>query len=91
MSKQPKVIVLRTAGTNCDSETAFAFAHFGAQVDSVHIDALYRHETISGSITSSPYREDSPTATISSRDAFWRMNCAITWARTSVNLSPPGN
>ncbi|MCB9720537.1 MAG: phosphoribosylformylglycinamidine synthase I [Candidatus Omnitrophica bacterium] len=45
MSKQPKVIVLRTAGTNCDSETAFAFAHFGAQVDSVHIDALYRHET----------------------------------------------
>lgn len=44
MSQQPKVIVLRTAGTNCDSETAFAFAHFGAQADLVHIDALYRHE-----------------------------------------------
>lgn len=44
MSRQPKVIVLRTAGTNCDAETAFAFEHFGAAADLVHIDALYRHQ-----------------------------------------------
>ena len=38
MSKKVKVLVLRTAGTNCDAETAFAFKHFGAQVDLVHVD-----------------------------------------------------
>ncbi|MGE0268819.1 MAG: phosphoribosylformylglycinamidine synthase I [Candidatus Omnitrophota bacterium] len=42
MSKQPKVIVLRTAGTNCDQETAFAFSHFGARTDLVHIEQLYK-------------------------------------------------
>ncbi|MCD4781076.1 MAG: phosphoribosylformylglycinamidine synthase I [Candidatus Omnitrophica bacterium] len=44
MNKTVKVIVLRTAGTNCDQETAFAFSHFGAQVDLVHINALLRKE-----------------------------------------------
>lgn len=42
MTKQPKVIVLRTAGTNCDQETAFAFSHFGALTDLVHIEQLYK-------------------------------------------------
>ena len=37
----PRVIVLRTAGTNCDEETAFAFRSFGAQVDLVHINRLF--------------------------------------------------
>ncbi|MCK4882053.1 MAG: phosphoribosylformylglycinamidine synthase I [Candidatus Omnitrophica bacterium] len=41
MPKKPKVIVLRTAGTNCDVETAFAFESFGAQVNSVHINKLF--------------------------------------------------
>ena len=41
MPKKVKVIVLRTAGTNCDEETAFAFKSFGAQVDSVHINKLF--------------------------------------------------
>lgn len=35
-----KVLVLRTAGTNCNEETAYAFKHFGAQVDQVHIKRL---------------------------------------------------
>ena len=39
-----KVIVLRTAGTNCDRETVFAFEHFGAQVDLVHINRLFAKE-----------------------------------------------
>jgi len=36
-----KVIVLRTAGTNCDQETGFAFKNFGADVDFVHINQLF--------------------------------------------------
>src|SRR5690349_12502563 len=39
-----KVIVLRTAGTNCNEETAFAFEHFGAEVDQVHVNRLVKRE-----------------------------------------------
>jgi len=42
--EKAKVIVLRTAGTNCDEETAFAFKSFGAEVDSVHINRLFNGE-----------------------------------------------
>lgn len=35
-----KVIIIRTAGTNCNEETAFAFEYFGAQVDQVHVNEL---------------------------------------------------
>lgn len=38
--KRPKVIVLRTAGTNCDKETAFAFHAAGADTELVHINEL---------------------------------------------------
>ncbi|MFC1566481.1 phosphoribosylformylglycinamidine synthase subunit PurQ [bacterium] len=41
---KPKVIVLRTAGTNCDMETAFAFESLGANVDYVHINRLFKKE-----------------------------------------------
>ncbi|MCK5581004.1 MAG: phosphoribosylformylglycinamidine synthase I [Candidatus Omnitrophica bacterium] len=39
--KSPRVLVLRTAGTNCDEETAFAFRSFGAKADLVHINRLF--------------------------------------------------
>lgn len=35
-----KVIVLRTAGTNCDKETVFAFQAAGADTDLVHVNEL---------------------------------------------------
>src|SRR3989338_3076612 len=35
-----KVCVLRTAGTNCDKETAFAFRKAGSEPESVHINSL---------------------------------------------------
>ncbi len=38
--KRPKAIVLRTAGTNCDKETAFAFSAAGADAELVHINEL---------------------------------------------------
>jgi phosphoribosylformylglycinamidine synthase subunit PurQ / glutaminase len=37
---RPKVLVLRTAGTNCDNETAFAFASAGASAKLAHINQL---------------------------------------------------
>lgn len=37
---KPKVLVLRTAGTNCDKETAFAFLEAGAIPEFVHINQL---------------------------------------------------
>jgi len=40
MIQNVKVIVIRTAGTNCNEETAFAFSRSGAQVEQVHINAL---------------------------------------------------
>ena len=44
MSKKPRVIVLRTAGTNCDQETVFSFEDSGAEVDAVHIKQLREKE-----------------------------------------------
>jgi len=38
--KKVKVIILRTAGTNCDKETAFAFGLAGASTEMVHINEL---------------------------------------------------
>ena len=42
--KRAKVIVLRTAGTNCGYETAHAFRMVGADVDLIHINQLIRGE-----------------------------------------------
>lgn len=39
-----KTIILRTAGTNCDRETAFAFRMAGATADLVHVNELTRRE-----------------------------------------------
>ncbi len=41
--KKPSVIVLRTAGTNCDKETAFAFETAGAETELIHINELTSH------------------------------------------------
>ncbi|MBU1934395.1 phosphoribosylformylglycinamidine synthase I [Patescibacteria group bacterium] len=46
--RKPKVIVLRTAGTNCDVETAHAFTMCGAYADLVHINELVRGEKVLG-------------------------------------------
>ena len=36
----PSVLVLRAAGTNCDAETAYAFEHFGAKADVLHVNRV---------------------------------------------------
>ena len=38
--KKIKVLILRTAGTNCDKETAFAFESAGASAELVHVNRL---------------------------------------------------
>jgi len=42
--KNVKVCIIRTAGTNCDKETAFAFSKVGATVELVHINNLVGRE-----------------------------------------------
>ena len=37
---KPKVIILRTAGTNCDEETAYAWQLVGAETQRLHVSAL---------------------------------------------------
>lgn len=39
---QPKTLILRTAGVNCDRETAFAFEQAGAAVEFLHVNQLLR-------------------------------------------------
>ncbi len=41
---QPKVLILKAAGINCDNETAFAFEHAGAIHEFVHINQLVSGE-----------------------------------------------
>ena len=48
---EPKVLILRTAGTNCDAETDTAFQLAGAQTALVHIQNL-----ISGKVSLSDYQ-----------------------------------
>ncbi len=38
--KPVRVVVLRTAGTNCDVETAYAFEKVGAEAERVHVNRL---------------------------------------------------
>jgi len=39
----PRALIIRTAGTNCDQETAFAFKKAGAEFDVVHVQRLTEH------------------------------------------------
>ncbi|MFC1668216.1 phosphoribosylformylglycinamidine synthase I [Chlamydiota bacterium] len=43
MMKQVKVLILRTAGTNCDQETAFAFSQVGAKTEFLHINSISKN------------------------------------------------
>ena len=40
---QPRVLILRAPGTNCDLETAHAFARAGAAPERCHILRLLEH------------------------------------------------
>ena len=44
---KPKVLIVRTAGTNCDKETEFAFNLAGASTSLRHINYLFRKEGLS--------------------------------------------
>ncbi|MDP6107698.1 MAG: phosphoribosylformylglycinamidine synthase subunit PurQ, partial [Candidatus Brocadiia bacterium] len=42
----PEVLILRTAGTQCDEETAFAFRLVGAETTRLHINVLRKDPAI---------------------------------------------
>lgn len=44
--KKVKSIILRTAGTNCDMETAFALKSSGSEVDLLHINVLKKNKKL---------------------------------------------
>jgi len=43
---QPRVLVLRAPGTNCDVETAFAFDQAGAKAEPVHVNQLRENPSL---------------------------------------------
>src|SRR3954467_5445277 len=43
---KPTALILRTAGTNCDGETAFAFEQAGARTEAVHINRLLQSPSL---------------------------------------------
>jgi phosphoribosylformylglycinamidine synthase I len=45
---KPKTLILRTAGTNCDGETAYAFERAGAVVEKVHVNRLVEKPSLLG-------------------------------------------
>ena len=45
---EPKVLVLRAAGTNCDEETRFAFESQGASAQTLHINRVLEKPTLLG-------------------------------------------
>ena len=80
---KPKVIVLRTAGTNCDKETAFAFESVGAKAELVHVNRLISKEkklsdyqilAIPGGFT---YGDDIASGKILANEVKYRLNSAL--------------
>jgi phosphoribosylformylglycinamidine synthase len=43
---RPTTLILRSAGTNCDGETAYAFQKAGADVESVHVNRLLENPAL---------------------------------------------
>src|SRR6186713_1603490 len=43
---KPKTLVLRTAGTNCDVETAYAFERAGASAERVHLNRVLENRDL---------------------------------------------
>ncbi|MDR4505385.1 MAG: phosphoribosylformylglycinamidine synthase I [Candidatus Scalindua sp.] len=43
---KPKVVIIRTAGTNCDYETRYALERVGASVDMIHINQLVKEKEL---------------------------------------------
>jgi phosphoribosylformylglycinamidine synthase len=45
---QPRVLILRAPGTNCDRETAFAFETAGARTKTLHLNRLLENPRLAG-------------------------------------------
>src|SRR5256885_13018828 len=45
---KPKTLILRTAGTNCDGETVYAFERAGAVCEKIHVNRLLEDRALLG-------------------------------------------
>ena len=43
---RPRTLILRSAGTNCDGETSYAFEKAGAAVESIHVNRLLENPAL---------------------------------------------
>lgn len=76
---KPKVLVLRTAGTNCDGETVYAFEKAGAAAEAVHVNRIvekpelldqYKVITIPGGFS---YGDDAGAGTVFANELIKRL------------------
>ena len=61
---EPRAMVLRAAGINCDMETAHAFERAGAEVERVHVNRLLERPSlpvVSATAMTSPLARSSPS------------------------------
>jgi len=81
--QKPKVLVLRTAGTNCDLETQYAFEKVGAEADRIHINRIledkevlknYQIIVIPGGFT---YGDDIAAGKIFANELYFNLKCEI--------------
>ena len=87
-SMKPRTLILHSAGTNCDAETAHAFELAGSSADRIHINRLLREpDLFSAIIRSWPSPAASVTETTSPPVEFWptrsrticTMRCTLLW------------
>ncbi len=80
---KPKVLVLRTAGTNCDLETQYAFEKAGADTDRVHINRVlenkesvhnYQIIVIPGGFS---YGDDIAAGKIFANELYFSLKCTL--------------
>ncbi len=80
---KPKVLILRTAGTNCDMETQYAFEKAGADADRTHINRVMENKAllknyhiiaIPGGFT---YGDDIAAGKIFANELYFSLKCEI--------------
>lgn len=83
MSKKPKVLILKTAGTNCDYEMGFAFEIAGGEVHYAHINSIIngKHDIMDYKILALPggfsYGDDIASGKIFANELRYKLKSKI--------------
>ncbi len=78
---KPKVLIIRTAGTNCDVETAYAYELAGASPERIYIDAIKKNDLLKYKILVLPggftYGDDISAGKILANEIRYKLKEAI--------------